>query len=183
MAFTNKDMVLGSGSVYMLKKDATNATMPAVATIATAENLAGYIQGGFTLSYKPTYNTDKDDSGIIEKTVMKEEEVKAKFGLITWNGEFIKKSTQTAEVDTTTTVGKRITEVGGVSNAVMDLYWICFVPDDTDRIEALQVLGLATGGFDLAFGEKASKLEPEFECKPYDEDGHKFKLTETVPAA
>jgi len=183
MAFTNKDMVLGSGSVYMVKKATAAEAMPDVATIAVAENLAGYIQGGFTLSYKPTYNTDKDDSGIIEKTVMKEEEVKVKFGLITWTGDFIKKATQTAKVDTTTTVGKRITEVGGVSNAVMDLYWICFVPDDKDRIEALQVLGLASSGFDLAFGEKASKIEPEFDCKPYDEDGHKFKLTETVPAA
>ena len=182
MAFTNKDMVLGSGSVYMVKKATAAEAMPDVATIAVAGNLAGYIQGGFTLSYKPTYNTDKDDSGIIEKTVMKEEEAKVKFGLVTWTGEFIKKSTQTAEVDTTTTVGKRITEVGGVSNAVMDLYWICFVPDDTDRIEALQVLGLSSSGFDLAFGEKASKIEPEFECKPYDEDGHKFKLTETVAA-
>lgn len=181
MAFTNKDMVLGSGSVYMLKKDTTNATMPDIATIAKNANLAGHIQGGFTLSYKPTYNTDKDDSGIIEKTVMKEEEVKVKFGLVTWNGEFIKKATQTAEIDTATS-GKRVTEVGGVSNAVMDLYWICFVPDDKDRIEALQVLGLATNGFDLAFGEKAAKIEPEFDCKPYDEDGHKFKLTETVAA-
>ena len=78
--------------------------------------------------------------------------------------------------------GKRVTEVGGVSKAVMDLYWICFVPDDKDRIEALQVLGLATNGFDLAFGEKAAKIEPEFDCKPYDEAGHKFKLTETVAA-
>lgn len=182
MADTNKDMVLGSGSVYILKKDTTNATMPDITAIAIADNLAGYIQGGFTLSYKPTYNTDKDDSGIIEKTVMKEEEVKVKFGLVTWNGEFIKKATQTAKIDTATT-GKRITEVGGVSNAVMDLYWICFVPDDKDRIEALQVLGLATSGFDLAFGEKASKVETEFDCKPYNEEGRKYKLTETVPEA
>lgn len=178
MAYTEKDMCLGSGNVYMLLKGTTNATMPAVEAIAIDANLAGNIQGGFTFSYKPAYNTDTDDSGSIEKTALKAEEVKVKFGLVTWNGEFIKKCSQTAEIDTTTTVGKRITEGGGIANATMDLYWICFVPDDTDRIEALQVLGLATSGFDIAFGDKASKIEPEFEGKPYDADGHRFKLTE-----
>ena len=178
MAYTNKDMCLGSGTVYMLLKDTENATMPTVATIAVADNLAGHIQGGFTFSYKPTYNTDTDDSGAIEKTVLKAEEVKVKFGLVTWTGAFIQKCSQTASVDTTTTAGKRITEGGGIANATMDLYWICFVPDDTDRIEALQILGLATSGFDIAFGEKASKVEPEFEGKPYDADGHRYILTE-----
>jgi hypothetical protein len=180
MAYTSEDMCLGSGSVYMLLKDTENATMPTIASIAVSGNLAGHIQSGFTVSYKGEYVTDKDDSGAIEKTMLKAEEVKAKFGVVTWDGSFIEKCAQTVSVDTTTTAGKRITKIGGIANATMSQYWICFVPDDTDRIDAVQLLGICTSGFDFAFGEKACKVEPEFEGKPFDTDGHKLMLTETV---
>lgn len=54
MALTKrKDITLGSGKLYV--QEYTGTTIPDTDTICTADNIIGYISGGATVSYKPTY--------------------------------------------------------------------------------------------------------------------------------
>ena len=65
--------------------------------------MLGYIKAGATLEYKPTFYTAKDDMGVISETYITEEEASLKAGIMTFNGETLKKLTSTATVTTDTT--------------------------------------------------------------------------------
>ena len=71
MAETKKapsNIILGSGYIYY--QDFNDETIPDVDTICTEANVLGYIQGGATLSYKPTFYTASDDDGTHQKTII-----------------------------------------------------------------------------------------------------------------
>jgi len=74
-------IVLGSGKVYITDFDGTN--IPENATIEVEGNLLGYIQGGATLTYTPTFYEAKDDLGIVSKKFITEEEAVLKSGIMT----------------------------------------------------------------------------------------------------
>ena len=68
-----KDKItLGSGKLYMAE---FTGTLPEVSTLTVEENRLGYISGGATLEYKPTFYEAKDDLGYVVKTILTEEEV------------------------------------------------------------------------------------------------------------
>ena len=79
-----KDITLGSGKLYV--QEYTGTTVPDTDTICTADNIIGYISGGATVSYKPTYYTAKDDLGPVSKTLITAEEATLKSGIMTWDG-------------------------------------------------------------------------------------------------
>lgn len=82
MAETKKapsNIILGSGYIYY--QDFNGETVPDVDTICTEANVLGYIQGGATLSYKPTFYTASDDDGTHQKTIITEEEATLKLAL------------------------------------------------------------------------------------------------------
>ena len=60
-------------------------------------NLLGYIQGGATLVYSPSFYEAKDDLGIVSKKMITDEEVTLKSGVLTWNGNTLKNLVATAE--------------------------------------------------------------------------------------
>ena len=88
-------IVLGSGKLYV---DEFTGELPEDAAIEVEAKLLGYIQGGATLSYKPTFYEAKDDLNFVSKKIITDEEAILKSGVMTWNGETLKKLTPTARV-------------------------------------------------------------------------------------
>lgn len=76
-----KPIALGSGDLFIIEAPA-DGIIPEDAIIEDMDNLLGEIKGGATLEYKPTFITEKSDSGRAVATIMTEEEAKIKTGLI-----------------------------------------------------------------------------------------------------
>ena len=120
-----ENITLGSGKIYVM---AYTDTMPTVDAICVDENLLGHIKGGAELSYTEETYEEKDDLGLVSKIITTSEEAILKCGLLTWNGDTMKKLVDRAKV--TTESGKRITKIGGFGNAQGGYYAICFFHED-----------------------------------------------------
>lgn len=136
-----KDITLGSGKLYA--QEYTGTTVPETEAICTDDNILGYISGGATLSYKPTFYTAKDDLGLVSKTVITAEEVTLKSGVMTWDGNTLAKLSATARVTETDAASgkpaKRSVKIGGVDNADGKKYVLCFKHADKDGKRELYV--------------------------------------------
>lgn len=164
-------IVLGSGKLYVATISATAGvyTIPADNVIETTANLLGYIQGGATLEYTPTFYTVKDDLGYVSRRYLTEENVVFKTGVLTWNGNVLDKLCSTATVDETDTANHtRTVKIGGIDNYDNQMYCIRFVhEDDAEGDIRLTVVGNNTAGFELQFQPEAETvLNAEFECVP-----------------
>ena len=161
-------IVLGSGKLYVDAVTATNGvyTVPDDATIETSAKLLGYIQGGATLEYTPTFYTVKDDLGYISRRYLTEESVVFKSGILTWNGDVLDKLCSTATV--TSASGKKTVKIGGIDNYDNQMYVIRFVHEDAVEGDIrVTVVGNNTAGFELQFQPDAETvLNAEFECVP-----------------
>lgn len=162
-------IVLGSGKLYVTTATLSSGvyTVPADGTIETSANLLGYIKGGATLEYTPTYYSVKDDLGIVSKRFLTEEAVIFKSGILTWNGNVLDKLSSTATVDETVNK-KRTVKIGGVENYDNQMYVLRFVHavDSTHNIR-VTVVGNNTAGFELQFQpDSETVLNAEFECVP-----------------
>ena len=60
----SEKIVLGSGKLYVTE---FANTIPEDSVLEVKENILGYIQGGATLSYTPSFYEAKDDLGLVVK--------------------------------------------------------------------------------------------------------------------
>ena len=171
---------LGSGNVYIA--DVTDTPVN-IETMCVDANLLGYIKGGCTLDYKPTYFSETDDLGIKTKTVLTAEEATMKMGLVAWNHKTLEHIAATAR---TVVVGTRkVMKIGGIKNDNKKSYALCFHHiDNEDGDIHVVIRGKNQAGFSLAFtNDKGALLEPEFKCLPMDKDGTLIEFHEAdVPA-
>lgn len=175
-----ENITLGSGKIYVM---AYTDTMPTVDAICVDENLLGHIKGGAELSYTEETYEEKDDLGLVSKIITTSEEAILKCGLLTWNGDTMKKLVDRAKV--TTESGKRITKIGGFGNAQGGYYAICFFHEDkTDGNLWVLIKGRNTAGFTLTFAaDSGTVVEPEFKAMPQDDDGTLIELIEETTTA
>lgn len=181
MAKRSKETItLGSGKIYV---QAFADAMPTVETICTEANLLGHIKGGASLEYTQEPYEEKDDLGLVSKTIVVSEEALLKCGLITWNGETLQKLVDRCQV--TVESGKRITKIGGAGNAQGAYYAICFAhTDKKDGNAWVLIKGTNTAGFTLTFSaEEGSLVEPEFKAMPHDDKGTLIQFVEETGAA
>ena len=161
-------IVLGSGKLYIDSISATGGvyTIPADATIEADAKLLGYIQGGATLEYTPTFYTVKDDLGCVSRRYLTEEAVVFKTGILTWNYDVLDKLCSTATV--TSGTGEKTVKIGGIENYDNQMYVLRFVHEDsTEGDVRLTVVGNNTAGFELQFQpDTETVLNAEFECVP-----------------
>ncbi|MDP4174139.1 MAG: hypothetical protein Q8933_09245 [Bacteroidota bacterium] len=176
-----ENIVLGSGKLYVAEFVGT--TIPDTATLEVESNRLGDIQGGATLGYKPKFVTVTDDLGLVQKTILTEEEVTLKSGVLTWNGKTLTKLCSTARV--TETTGKRTVKIGGINNQDGKLYVIRFVHEDAvDGDVRVTIVGNNQAGFSLAFvKDKETVVDAEFLAAPMDSEGTKIMFEEEIPVA
>jgi hypothetical protein len=180
MATEGEKIVLGSGELYI---DEFVDTLPENTAIEVDANRLGYIQGGASLEYKPTFYEAKDDMGKVSKTVMTEEEATLKSGIMTWCGKTLGKLSSTARVTDDTTTGVRTVKIGGVSNDNGKKYVIHFVhKDPVDGNSRVTIVGQNQAGFTLAFAkDKETVIDAEFKAQPHDSEGTLIQYTEEIP--
>ena len=180
MAKRDKSVItLGSGKIYL---QAYSETMPTVDDLCKDENLLGHIKGGAALEYTQEIYEEKDDLGLVSKIITTSEEAILKCGLITWNGETLKKLIE--RCGSTEAAGKRTTKIGGAGNAQGGYYAICFKHEDkTDGNVWILIKGRNTAGATLTFAvDEGTLVEPEFKAMPHDDAGTLVELIEEIPA-
>lgn len=179
---TKENITLGSGKAYIAEYDSTTG-MPDVEDICKDENLLGHIQGGAELSYSAEPYEEKDDLGLVSKTIVTSEEAILKLGLLTWNGATLAYLADRCNV--TEAEGKRTIKIGGAGNAQGKEWVICFFHEDKQGGNLwVLIRGSNSAGFTLTFAVDAgTKIEPEFKALPQDDKGTLITLIEEISAA
>lgn len=178
MANTNK-VVLGSGKLYVTSAP-SNGEIPEDATIETAQNLLGLIQGGATLSYTPTFYEAKDDLGLVSKKWLTEEVVTLVSGIMTWNADTLKKLCATGRISEDPAKKTRTLKIGGIEQYDGTQYLIRFVHEDSvDGDVRITIVGSNEAGFEMAFAkDKETVINAEFKAQPMDNEGTLVIFTE-----
>lgn len=173
-----KTITLGSGKIYL---QIFSETMPTVDDLCKDENLLGYIKKGAALEYTEETYEERDDLGYVSKIITTSEEAILKCGVITWNGDTLKKLIDRCK--TTEASGKRTTKIGGAGNTQGGYYAICFFHEDkTDGNIWILIKGRNTAGATLTFAtDEGTVVEPEFKAMPHDEDGTLVEFIEEIP--
>ena len=174
-----KSIVLGSGDLY-ITEFTDGAELPSNEEVEKEDNRLGYIKGGATIEYTPTFTEAKDDLGKVKKTILTEEEAILKSGLITWCGETLEKICSTARV--TTSANKRIVKIGGTSNQTNKKYFIHFVHKDSEDGDIrISIVGNNQAGFSFAFvAGEATQVDVEFKAHPMDDEGTLIYYEEVI---
>jgi hypothetical protein len=172
------NITLGSGKIYLVAH--TDEAVPTPETVCIADNLLGYIKGGASLEYTQETYEEKDDLGFTSKIITTNEEAVLKCGLLTWNGETLKKLIDRCKV--TESGGKRIAKIGGAGNTQGGKYVICFHHEDAiDGDLWILIVGRNTAGVTITFAkDTGTVLEPEFKAMPHDEEGTLVQLIEDI---
>lgn len=165
-------ITLGSGDLYC-HEDITKipTTIAEVEALLTDETFLGYISGGATLEYKPSFYEAKDDSGTVSKTIITEEEATLKSGVLTFNGNTLNKLCDTGRVTEKAT--ERVVKIGGTANRRGKYYIIIFkYSDPVDGDAYVIIVGQNQSGFSLAYAkDKETVIDAEFKAKPMDKEG------------
>lgn len=178
MAGENKDrIILGSGKLYISEY---SGTMPEIDTLKIEENRIGYIQGGATLEYQPSFYEAKDDLGYVMKTILTEETATLKSGIMTFNGNALNKLCDTGRVTETTT--QRTVKIGGAGNQKKKNYVILFAHEDAkDGNIYVLIVGKNESGFSLSFTkDKETVIDAEFKAIPHDDEGTLIEYIEEI---
>lgn len=177
----NERITLGSGKLY-ITEFAKGASIPADSALETDSNLIGYIQGGATLTYTPSFYEAKDDLGYVAKKMITDEEVVLKSGIMTWNAQTLAKLSATGRV--TTEASSRTIKIGGVGNYDGKKYVIRFVHEDKEDGDIrITIVGSNESGFEMAFAkDKETVINAEFKALPMDSTGTLVEYKEEIKA-
>lgn len=180
---TNETITLGSGKLYCMEFPSTGE-MPEDSAIETESNRLAYIKGGASLEYTGEFYDAKDDLGMVSKRKCNSEDVKLKSGLMTWNGQVLKKLCSTARV--TEENGVRTVKIGGTANDDGKQYIFHFVHEDkADGDVRITMVGQNTSGFTLQFASDAETvIDAEFSATSgkLDKEGTLVIIKEEIDA-
>ena len=164
------EIILGSGDLYIVE---FTGDIPEDSTIEADSNRAGNIKGGATLEYSTESQTVQDDKGRVKKTIITQETVTFKTGLMTWVKQYMQALVQTARIDETSKAGRIIYKLGGLANLNKKRYLWRFVHTrDDGRKVRITVTGKNTGTISLAFQpENETVVDSEITADTLDKDG------------
>lgn len=131
--------------------------IPSDALLEQEENRLAWIKGGASLEYSGEFYDAKDDLGMVSKRKLTTEDVKLKSGIMTWNGNVLKKLCSTARV--TEKDGERTVKIGGTGNDDGAVYIFHFLHEDpVDGDVRITMVGQNTSGFTLQFAADAETV-------------------------
>lgn len=173
-------VVLGSGKLFTMP---FTGSIPADGEIETEENRLGYIQGGATLNYTQTNYTVKDDLGFVNEDFITAEEVVFSSGVLTWNGETLKKLCATAVVEEDAVKGKRTVKIGGLTKDNQENRLFRFLHENKKKGNVrVTIVGKNRAGFTLNFAEdKETVINAEIKATPLDDEGTLVIFEEDIP--
>ncbi len=180
-------IILGSGYLHV-KTYTKGEAIPNPEDFCKDETLFAYIKGGATIEYAPEFYEAKDDMGKVAKTVVTNEEVTLKSGIMTFTGNTLAKLCDTARVSERESADKgkkyRVVKVGGAGNAKGAKYVICFHHvDAVDGDIYLMIIGQNQAGFSLSFAKDSETVvDAEFHALPMDGEGTLIVYTEEIVA-
>ena len=170
-------VVLGSGKLYVLPYVEADG-IPDNAIIEVDDNLLGYIQGGASVKYEPTFYDVEDDLGYVKETYLTKEDVTLTSGILTWNADTLQKLTSTARVESKD--GIKTLKVGGISNFENKAYVIRFTHANNGT--RTTIVGSNKAGFEFAYApDKETVINVEFKAKAQDSEGTLILYTEPDP--
>lgn len=181
-------IILGSGYIHV-KAYAKGEAIPNPEDFCKDETLFAYVKGGATIEYKPEFYEAKDDMGKVAKTVVTDEGVTLKSGIMTFSGNTLAKLCDTARVSERTVTKQgtpdkkyRVVKVGGAGNAKGAKYIICFHHvDAVDGDIYLMIIGQNQAGFSLSFAkDNETVVDAEFHALPMDGEGTLITYTEEI---
>ena len=119
---------------------------------------------------------DGDDKGRVSKTIVTEEDVKLKTGLITWSPAYLQALIETARVTETGKSGQhkhRTYKLGGLANKTGKRYLYRFVHTrDDGRKLRITVTGKNSGTISIAFqNDNPTQVDAEVTAQSLDSDG------------
>lgn len=170
MKRSKNTITLGSGKLFIKEYEKENG-IPENNVIETEDNRIGWIKGGAEITYTPEFYTAEDDLGKVKKRVLQTEEALLKSGIMTWNGDTLKKLVSTGKTEEKD--GKRITKIGGVGNYDGKSYVIRFLYEDPiDGNVRVTIVGQNTSGLTMTYAKDAETvIDAEFSALPLDEAG------------
>lgn len=183
MAKKDKErIILGSGKLYFME---FTGEVPDKDEICQDENRLGYVSGGASLEYKPSWQTVKDDLGLIVKKILTDEEATLKSGILTFNAQKLKALCATGRVTESEDKKTRILKIGGIENADDKDYVICFHHvDKKDGDIWIIIVGQNQSGFTIAFAkDKETVIDAEFMAIPQDDEGTIIQYIEEIKGA
>lgn len=175
----NRDAeVITLGSCDVMIKE-YSGSIPEYTTFSDSD-LLGRIKGGASIEYKPTFYSAKDDKGVVEKTVLTDEEATIKTGVMTWNGKTLEKLCSTGRV--TEKDGIRTVKIGGAGNYNGKSYAMCLHHiDPIDGDVWIVIRGVNQAGFVLQFAKEAETvIDAEIKCLPQDDEGTLIQYIEEM---
>ena len=171
---------VGSGHVYATE---FSGTIPADNVIETEANRLGYVEGGGTIEYQPSFAMFRDDLHIVSRTKLTSEECTFKAELLAYSLSDMDKFASTARIAEAD--GHRTIKIGGMVNDSGKRWLIRFHhPDAKYGDVRLTVVGTQAGGFTLTYkNDEASKMALEIHAEPSDNEGTLILMDETLPSA
>lgn len=177
----NKEIVLGSGKLYVKKMSASDTFD--MATIATEDNRIGLIQGGASLEYKPETYEVKDDLCTVYKRFITAEEATFKSGVLTWDVAALNKFIPNGKL--TTADGKNTLKLGGNGAREMDKFAVVFEHTKSNG-KAIRVgmVGTNDAGLTLEFAaDKETVIDMEVKAIGSDDSGTLVVIEEETATA
>ncbi|HHT47542.1 MAG TPA: hypothetical protein GX004_09730 [Firmicutes bacterium] len=177
----SEKIVLGSGKLYVVE---FSGTIPENAVLETEENRLGYIKGGASIEYTPTFYEVKDDLGRVFKKILTEEQATLKSGILTWDLNKLNKLCNTGSITEDAVNNIRTLKIGGIGNYDGKKYVIHFLHEDPEDGDLrVTIVGSNEAGFTIAFAKDAETVvNAEFKAQPADDDGTLIILQEDIIA-
>lgn len=163
----NKDeIIFGAGELYMYEFSGTE--IPENEVIETDAHNVGHCSGGFSVEYKPDRYDIKNQYGATVKTVIKNEEITAKSGLLTWDLEKLS-LLSTAVFSEDDAAGTRTLLFKGKGRLRNVLMRFVHEKDDGRKLRFTMV-GQGGNGFALEFGENELTVDATLNVVSYIKD-------------
>lgn len=177
-----KQVILGAGKWYLTPYTSGEINLE---TVAVADNLLGYTQGGATVTYTPETYTIEDDIGMIKRTFMVKADAEMKTGILTFDVKSLSKTLSVGKLTENADKTKNTLKLGGGREELKRFIAVFEYAKDAAKEKYIRVGMVATNtaALELAFAkDKETVPEITFTADTNGEDDTILVIEEDVDA-